>query len=254
MPGRAVGASGDAVVGDLEHERAVAQLGADADARRLGVLGGVADRLGEHRLGERLERLGHRDARRPRPRCRASGYSWREARDLLGERRAGRGRGAAERALHRGAQVAERLLDLLGAAPPRLLVEGLVAGERERDAEQALDDALVDLAGEVDALLERDGALVLARRRARHRRQRRHLAEDPQHLALGGGQRRAVAAAVAEDRAEPAPARGDRRADDGARLQALDVAGGELLLEVLAELDARGPARAPRARAPPTRA
>ena len=82
--------------------------------------------------------------------------------DQLGERRHhGLGPGpvgdvlAGERRLvHRGAQVAERLLDLLRAAPPRLLVEGLVAGEGERDAEQALDDALVDLAREVDALLK----------------------------------------------------------------------------------------------------
>ena len=134
-----------------------------------------------------------------------------QARDLLGERRLGRGGGAAERPLHRRAQVAERRLHLLGAAPARLLVKRLVAGERERDAEEALHDALVDLAREVDALLERDRALVLAGRGARHRRERRHLAEDPEHLALGRGERRSLAAAVAEDRAHPASARRHRR-------------------------------------------
>ena len=189
------------------------------------MLVGVADRLGQHRLGQRLER--RRGQQRPGAfeRDAEGGVLVAQALELLGERRGARGRRASEGALHGGAQVAERELKLLGAAPARLLVKRLVTRQRERDAEQALHDAFVYLAGEVDALLERDGALVLARRRARHRRERRHLAEDPQHLALGVGQRRALAAAVAEDRPEPAPARGDRRADDGARLQARHVAG-----------------------------
>ena len=53
-------------------------------------------------------------------------------------------------------------------------------------------------------------------------------------VAVSGGP---VAAAVAEDRAEPAPARRHRRADDGPRAEQRDVLGRELALEVLAALD-----------------
>src|ERR1700754_164600 len=55
------GLAAHAVVDDVEHERVVAgDLQADLDLGRPGVLVGVANGLGEHRLGERLELL--RDA------------------------------------------------------------------------------------------------------------------------------------------------------------------------------------------------
>ena len=66
---RAVPASGDAVVGHLEHERAVAAPDAHGHPGRVGVLVGVADGLGQHRLGQRLERSA---GRRPRRRRRTS--------------------------------------------------------------------------------------------------------------------------------------------------------------------------------------
>src|SRR5437660_6576983 len=56
---RAALATLDPVVLDLEHEGAIITSDPDAHVRRAGVLVGVADRLGEHRLGEWLERRRH---------------------------------------------------------------------------------------------------------------------------------------------------------------------------------------------------
>src|SRR6516165_5681584 len=51
----AVPGAGDPVVGHLDHERADVATDADADLVRVRVLVGVAHRLGEDRLSERLE-------------------------------------------------------------------------------------------------------------------------------------------------------------------------------------------------------
>ena len=157
--------------------------------------------------------------------------------DLFAQRRLRLWQRAAKRPLNRAAKLAERLLQLLGTAAPRLLVERLVTGERERDAEQTLDDALVQLARQVDPRLELCCTLVLARRGSRHRGQGGHLPEDPENLTLGVGELRLVAAAVGEDHAHPPATRGDRGADDRARLQPFDVLSRKFAFEVAGELE-----------------
>ena len=121
---------------------------------------------------------------------------------------------AAQRPLDRLAQLGQRGLELLGAALPRGVVQRAVAGERERHAEEALDRAVVDVTRHVDALLELAGALRLARRDARHGRQRGGLAERPQQVALVVPDRRRVGRAVADDDPDPATRRDHRRDDE----------------------------------------
>ena len=70
-----------------------------------------------------------------------------------------------ERALDDAAQVRERALDLGGSAAARARRELAAGVQRHRHAEQALDDAVVDVARHVDAVLR-------ARARARPRRSR----------------------------------------------------------------------------------
>ena len=77
-----------------------------------------------------------------------------KALDLGHERRLGRPRRAPERALERRPQVRQRLLGLDRAALPRFGGQVALAVQRHRDPEQALDHALVDLAGQVDPMLE----------------------------------------------------------------------------------------------------
>ena len=124
----------------------------------------------------------------------------------------------------------------LGAALARLVAERVLGAEHERDAEQPLHHALVQLAGEVDARLEQARAALLARRDADARRQRGGLAERPHRVALVVGELEAGAAAVGEDHAEPAAAGGHRRA--GERLDAAEarVALGHPALEVAGDL------------------
>src|SRR6185437_6080167 len=93
----------------------------------------------------------------------------RQALDLGAERRLGGTRRAAERALERRPQVRERRLGLLGAALARRGRQLAVAVERHRDAEQPLDDTLVQLAGKVNALLQLAGLLELRGDDPRHR-------------------------------------------------------------------------------------
>ncbi len=120
-------------------------------SRRRGVLGHVAQRLGEHRLGQRLERrrdvglaAGH-DADRD-PGLAAEPF------ELLGERRHRVPRQRSERPLERAAQLADRLLGLRAAALALLAAQVLGRAERERDPEHPLEHALVDLAGELEPL------------------------------------------------------------------------------------------------------
>ena len=143
-----------------------------------------------------------------------------------------------ERPAERVAQVLERRLHLVRAAPARLLAEPVLGAEHERDAEQPLHDALVDLAREVDAGLQQARAALLAGRDADARGQRGGLAERPHRVALRLGQLEAAPAAVGEDHAQPAPAGRDRRA--GQRLDAREVprsAPGTQRRQVAAHLD-----------------
>ena len=89
-----------------------------------------------------------------------------------------------------------------------------VARHDEQDAEQPLDDALVDLAREVDALLQLARALALERRVARGLGQRGRLAERPQQVALAVGERRGAGAGRRGSRRSSArpPRAGSRRA------------------------------------------
>ena len=164
--------------------------------RRLRVLVGVAHRLDAAPTAPAARSSAGTSAGVPstsdRPR---SGMGDREPLHLGGQRRPGGPRRTAQRALERRAQVGERRLRLGGAALARRRGQLAVAVERHRDAEQALDDALVDLAREVDALLELAGLLELGGDDPRHRRERRGLAERPQQAAVGVVQRRARASA-----------------------------------------------------------
>ena len=95
----------------------------------------------------------------------SSGLAVRQPVDLGQQRRAGRARDPPERALQRAAKIAERRLRLGRAPSPGVGRQVALAVKRHRDAEQALDHALVDLAREVDPLLK-----LLERLRARSRR------------------------------------------------------------------------------------
>ena len=101
------------------------------------------------------------------------------------------------------------------SAAARLLI-GLVeqrAGlQRHDDAEDALDDALVDLARQVDAIGEMAAVGLLARGLARRQRQRANLAQRAQDLALLVGQ--LPLGPLGEDHAEAVATRGERDADE----------------------------------------
>ena len=95
-------------------------------------------------------------------------------------------------------------------AGPR--TERLAGAEREDEAEQALHHAIVDLAGQLDPLVQLAGSLVLAGRALDARRERREAPQGQHRLALLLAQLEPPAAAVGEDHSEPAPARRDRAA------------------------------------------
>ena len=96
--------------------------------------------------------------------------------------------------------------------------------ERERDAEQALDHALVDLAREVDARLEQARAALLVGGDADARGERRRLPDRPHRAALVVVQLERLAAAVGEDHAQPAPAGRHGRARERGELGEVRVA------------------------------
>ena len=100
-----VPASGDAVVRHLDHERTVLTTDAHGHARGVRVLVGVADSLGQHRLGERLERGRDVPLATGRERHAQVRVHSREPLDLCDERGLRRPRGTAERTLERSAQV-----------------------------------------------------------------------------------------------------------------------------------------------------
>ncbi len=75
------------------------------------------------------------------------------------ERRARLRRNRRQRALQRAPQVGKRFLHLDPAALALGAVE-LLGTKRQRDAEQALEHALVDLAREVEALAEPPGPFL----------------------------------------------------------------------------------------------
>ena len=129
------------------------------------------------------------------------------------------------------------MLHLLGAAFARLGVELELSGERERDAEQPLDDALVHGAGEINALLELQSLLVLAGGNPRHRGQRSGLAERPQQLALSLLQRRRAPIAVADDHADPTTSRNHWHADDVRQAEALGILHRNGRIEPLRDVD-----------------
>jgi len=155
--------------------------------------------------------------------------------ELGDERRAGRLGGAAQRLGHGRAQFAERGAHLGRAARPRLGAQRLLGGQRQRHAEQALHDALVDPPGEVDALLQLTGALAVVGRDPRRRRERERLAEDPQQVAARLVDRRGAWIGLGEDDAEPAPGRDDRHVDDRVLADELGEVLGDVV-PVVAEL------------------
>ena len=93
----------------------------------------------------------------------------------------------------------------------------------------------MDLTREVDAILQRAGALGLARGHARAGRQRRDLAQRPQQVALTVGQR-AVVGAVGQDHAGPAAGGGHRGADQARVAQEAHRLGRQVDGEVAGDL------------------
>ena len=160
-----------------------------------------------------------------------------EALDLRRQRRPGRTRGATERALQRGAQVDQRGLHLLGARSRAPASSGRRRGEHERDAEEPLHDAVVDVAREVDALLELARALGLVGRDPRARRERERLAERPQQVAPAVVQRGVLGQRLGQDHAGRAPARGHRDVDERVLADELGERGVDLVRLGRADLD-----------------
>ena len=146
---------------------------------------------------------------------------------------------ASERALDRLAQLAERRLDLAGAARSHLLGQVAGAVERHRDPEQSLDHALVHLAREVDPLAQLARGLGLGGDVARDRRERGRLPERPQQVPLGGDRaaaRSRLRSATITPTARPAATIGPQtiRAGSGSRNAVL---GRDLAAEVARGLD-----------------
>ena len=222
-PSRSAAASGrDAVVGDLDDQRAVALTQPHADPRRRRVLARVAHRLGDDRLRERLELGRHRRRRRPRrgrPRA-ARTSSSRSSRNVV--RVAGVMRPSGRWIASRSS--VERGLDLAVAALAHLSGHVAGGGQGERHAEQALDDAVVDVAREVDAVGRARGrARPGASRCGRRRRARRSCPTVQCDLELVGVGLELLGAPVGEQHAVPVAAGRHGGAQHGPQLEQVDV-------------------------------
>ena len=162
--------------------------------RRLGVLVRVAHRLGEHRLRERLELRAARSTRAAGVERRGRGRGCSRRRRSTSSAASSASRGAARPSgrCSARAQVAQRGLQLGADALARLARSSSAsARERQRHAEQPLDHALVDLAREVDALLQlraRAACWSVASARAARRARRSCRAST-----AGGARRRSAA-------------------------------------------------------------
>ena len=133
-----------------------------------------------------------------------------------------------QRARERGAQLGERHLHLGGAAALAVGVERLLAREHERDPEQPLHDALVDLAREVDPLLQLAALLVVGGHLAGDGGHGDRLAERPQQVALVVVHRRRAGFALGQHDADVAAGGGHGRAHDAHALEQLAHVGGTL--------------------------
>ena len=202
----------DAVVGDPQRERPV-RLGHGTSI----VVGSACLRAFAIASVKTAWASGSRPAARrpgrPSTRTSSSGCAARRSTSSRSVARVSRGI-RPERALERLAQVGERSVDLVLAALALLRRERLGArGQRQRDAEQALHDAVVDVAGEVDALLEGARPLLLERRDPRAGGERRDLAQRPQPVGGVVGERGVPGAALREDHADHPARRAHGHAD-----------------------------------------
>ena len=162
----------------------------------------------------------------------------REPLDLLCESRLCRARRPAQRPLQGRAQVHQRRLRLDGAALARVTGQVAVAVKRHRDAEQALDHALVDLACQIDPLLELARGLRLGCDDPRDRRQRRRLSQRPQQVPVGVAELGRGHQAIGEHHSDRPSGGGHRRAHKAHRLrEQTRVLGGELAADVAGDLD-----------------
>ena len=155
-----LGVSVHAVVGDLEGEGVVRAAHGDRDLRGLGVLGGVAKGLGEDGLREGLEP--RRDAHGALPGDAHARVLVFEAAKDAAEGELGLALGWDEPSLERSAELAQDGLKLRVGAGAVFGGELALCAQDERQGEEALDDLLVELAGERHALVQAVGALALA--------------------------------------------------------------------------------------------
>ena len=129
-------------------------------------------------------------------------------------------------------------LGLARAALARLGGQIALAVEGHRDAEQPLNHALVDLAGQVDSVLELVGLLRLRGDDPRHGRQRRGLPQRPQQVDLGVVERWRREQTIGQDHADSPPRRHHRSAHEPHGLgEELEVVRGDLVGEVALDLD-----------------
>ena len=224
------------VVAYLEHEGVPGQLHAHAHPRGAGVLAGVPERLGQHRLGDRLEVRRHLHALLPVHLQRQVLVVTGVALELPAQGGAGVQHRRGERTRERVAQILQRGLHLVGAAAPCLLAQAVLRPEREGDAEQPLHHALVDLARQVDARLEQSRLPLGVGGDPDAGRQRGGLAEGPHRLPLVVGELELLAPAVGEDHSQGAPAGGHGGARERGELVEVRVARRHPLLQALGDL------------------
>ena len=95
----------------------------------------------------------------------------------------------------------------------------------------------MDVAREVDAVLELAGALAVEGRDPRHRRERERLAQRPQQVPARVVERRDLRRRLDEHHARPAVGGGDRDVDERAVADELQELGGDEVLLARQDLD-----------------
>ena len=194
------------------------------------MLGDVAQRFRQHRLGERLELGRHAHPGLPLHADRHAGRR-RQPLELFGQSRLGLERERGQGPFERAPEVADRLLHLDPAALALGRIQGLLGAQRQRYPEQPLEHALVNLARQIEPLAEAAVALLLTGRVARRGHQCGRLAERPQQVAFAVGELEPPAAAIGADHPIGATGRAQRRTHQCGDPEQLRVLGRHLGLD-----------------------